>query len=95
MRSIEGGYRAFRRVAGYARRLQETSSRGALVATLAELFTAAAPDEVASATYLLQGRVAPAFVPLELGMGVVLVSEAIARLWRGPGGGAGALRSGR
>ena len=65
--------------AGYARRLEETSSRTALVAVLAELFAAATPDDVAPATYLLQGRVAPAFVPLELGMGVVLVTEAVAR----------------
>jgi DNA ligase-1 len=65
--------------AGYVRHLEETSSRTALVALLAELFAAATPDEVAPATYLLQGRVAPAFVPLELGMGVVLVTEAVAR----------------
>jgi ATP-dependent DNA ligase len=65
--------------AGYARRLEEISSRTALVALLAELFAAATPDDVAPATYLLQGRVAPAFVPLELGMGVVLVTEAVAR----------------
>src|SRR5919197_1860277 len=65
--------------AGYARRLEETSSGTALVAVLAELFAAATPDDVAPATYLLQGRVAPAFVPLELGMGVVLVTEAVAR----------------
>src|SRR5436305_4183752 len=42
--------------AGYARRLEETSSRTALVAVLAELFAAATPDDVAPATYLLQGR---------------------------------------
>jgi DNA ligase N terminus len=65
--------------AGYARRLEETSRRTALVAVLAKLFAAATPDDVAPATYLLQGRVAPAFVPLELGMGVVLVTEAVAR----------------
>ena len=65
--------------AGHARRLEETSSRTALVAVLAELFAAATPDDVAPATYLLQGRIAPAFVPLELGMGVVLVTEAVAR----------------
>src|SRR5919201_2358405 len=36
--------------AGYARRLEETSSRTALVAVLAELFAAATPNDVVRTT---------------------------------------------
>jgi DNA ligase-1 len=61
--------------------LEETSSRIALVRILAELFGASGPDEIAPTTYLLQGRLAPAFVPLEMGMGVRHVAEAIARAY--------------
>ena len=65
--------------ARYVRRLEETSSRTALVGILAELFRATPPDEIAPTTYLLQGRPAPAFVPLEIGLDPTLVAEAIAR----------------
>ena len=67
-------------LARYVRRLEETSSRTALVGILAELFRATPPDEIAPTTYLLQGRLAPVFVPLEMGMGPTLVTEAIARV---------------
>src|SRR5213592_4461282 len=69
-------------LARYVRRLEETSSRTALVGILAELFRATPPDEIAPTTYLLQGRLAPVFVPLEMGMGPTLVTEAIARAYR-------------
>jgi DNA ligase-1 len=68
-------------LAQYAGRLGATTSRTALVAILAELFREVAADEIAPATYLLQGRLAPVFVPLEMGMGTTLVSEAIARAY--------------
>jgi len=60
------------------RQLEETSSRTALTRTLADLLGAASPDEIAPTTYLLQGRLAPAFVPLEMGMGTRHVATAIA-----------------
>ena len=71
----------FSTLAQYVRRLDETSSRNALVAILAELFGAGAPEEIAPITYLLQGRLAPIFVPLEMGMGLSHVSEAVARAY--------------
>lgn len=71
----------FATFAQYVQRLEQTSSRTALVAILAELFGQAAPEEIAPATYMLQGRVAPAFVPIEFGMGTNVVSEAVARAY--------------
>ncbi len=65
-----------------ARHLDDTSGRTALVTILADLFAATTSNEVAPTTYLLQGRLAPAFVPLEMGMGVVQVAHAVARAYR-------------
>jgi DNA ligase-1 len=63
------------------RQLEETSGRIALVTILAEIFNAAESEEIDSIAYLLQGRLAPAFVPLEMGMGVQSVAAAIARAY--------------
>jgi DNA ligase-1 len=68
-------------LAQYAARLGATTSRTALVLILADLFREVAPEEIAPATYLLQGRLAPVFVPLEMAMGTTLVSAAIARAY--------------
>ena len=71
----------FSELAASFRQLEETSSRIALVGILAELFRSTPPDEIAPTTYLLQGRLAPAFVPLELGMGLQNVAAAIAQAY--------------
>jgi DNA ligase-1 len=71
----------FSELAHYAGLLEATTSRTALVNILAELFSAAEQDEIAPITYLLQGRLAPFFAPLEMGLGNTLVSEAIARAY--------------
>jgi len=68
----------FSRLATYFGRLEETSSRNSLVEILAELFAEIPPDEIAPTTYLLQGRLAPFYVPIEIGMGVNYVADAIA-----------------
>jgi DNA ligase-1 len=62
--------------------LEETSSRSALVRILADLFHSASPDEIAPIAYLLQGRLAPTFVPLEMGMGVQSVAAAISKAYQ-------------
>ncbi len=72
----------FSELAVYFRRLEETSSRNGLVEILAELFGKTPPDEVASTTYLLQGRLAPFFKPVEIGMGQNYVADAIARAYQ-------------
>src|SRR5947209_18234468 len=59
----------FARLAHSFEKLEKTSSRLALIAILAELFRLIeSPDEIAKVCYLVQGRVAPFFEALEIGM---------------------------
>jgi DNA ligase-1 len=59
--------------------LEQTRSRLALVDRLATLLRAvASPEEIGQICYLVQGRVAPFFVPLEMGMADKTVAKAIA-----------------
>ena len=69
----------FDQLAGYLDRLEATRSRNELVRTLADLFTKVSPAEIQPATYLIQGRLAPFFEPIEIGMGEKLVIAAIAQ----------------
>jgi ATP-dependent DNA ligase len=60
-------------------KLEKTSSRLALIAILAELFRLIeSPDEIEKVCYLLQGRVAPSFEALEIGMAEKTVARSIA-----------------
>jgi DNA ligase-1 len=69
----------FARLAHYFEKLEKTSSRLALIGTLAELFRSiASPDEIAKVCYLLQGRVGPFFEALEIGMAEKTVARSIA-----------------
>src|SRR5579864_5927276 len=67
----------FSDLARSALEMEAVSSRTALVQILADLFRAAAAEEIALIAYLLQGRLAPAFVPLEMGMGRQQVARSI------------------
>lgn len=58
--------------------LEATSSRLAMVQILAQLFAEARAEELEKIVYLCQGRLAPFFEPIELGMGEKLVEAAIA-----------------
>ncbi len=59
--------------------LERTSSRLALVGLLTELFRSIErPEEIEQVCYLVQGRVAPFFVALEMGMAEKTVARAIA-----------------
>ena len=69
----------FARLAHSFEKLEQTSSRLALIATLAELFRAIeSPDELAKVCYLVQGRVAPFFEALAIGMADKTVARSIA-----------------
>ena len=57
----------FSELALYLGRLEETSSRNALVGILAELFGRTSPEDVAPTCYLLQGRLAPVSSPSRSG----------------------------
>src|ERR1051325_3949810 len=61
--------------------IEITSARRELVTLLADLFTSAEDDELQPLIYLCQGRLAPAFVPLEFGMAEKTVADAIAQAY--------------
>src|SRR5690349_7588997 len=69
----------FAELSGYLDRLEGTRSRKELVKTLAEMYAAASAAEIQPLTYLIQGRLAPFFEPIEVGMGEKLVMAAIAQ----------------
>lgn len=59
--------------------LEQTNSRRTMIATLADLFRSSSdPDEMQHLCYLLQGRIAPFFAALEIGMAEKTVARAIA-----------------
>lgn len=79
----------FSELAQYFEKLEQTSSRLTLIDILAELFskvdfdpsTGSGLSEIGHAAYLIQGRVAPFFEPLEIGMSEKLVAASIARAY--------------
>jgi DNA ligase 1 len=68
----------FSELVQYFRRLEGTSGRNALVEVLAELFVMTPTEDVPPTAYLLQGRLAPYFEPVEIGLGNNYVADAIA-----------------
>jgi DNA ligase-1 len=70
------------RFSEFAKALEElegVSSRNRMVELLAELFGKLGANEIGPAIYLLQGRVAPLYEPVEFGMSGKLLVRAIAR----------------
>jgi DNA ligase-1 len=68
----------FEELAGYLDQLEGTNSRNELVRILSELYRACAVEEIEPVTYLIQGRLAPFFVPIEMGLGERLLVSAFA-----------------
>ena len=66
-------------LAGCFEQLEHTSSRNQLTAILADLLNQVEADEIAEVTYLLQGRVAPLYEPVEFGLGQRSVEKAVAQ----------------
>ncbi|MEN9407924.1 MAG: hypothetical protein RLZZ455_1140 [Candidatus Parcubacteria bacterium] len=58
----------FKILADYFEKLEETSSRLALIDILSDLFKHTHKDEIDKIIYLLQGRIAPFYAPVEIGM---------------------------
>lgn len=52
----------------YLEKLEATSSRLSLIEILSELFAKTPSDEIEEVVYLIQGRIAPFFAPIEIGM---------------------------
>ena len=69
----------FAEVSSYLDRMEGTRSRNELVRALAELYAKASAEEIQPLTYLIQGRLAPFFEPIEVGMGEKLVMAAVAQ----------------
>lgn len=71
----------FKILAEYFEKLEATSSRLSLIDILSDLFKEVELDEVAKVSYLIQGRVAPFYEPIEIGMAEKSVASAIARAY--------------
>jgi DNA ligase 1 len=65
-------------------RLEATRSRNELVRILSDVYRHAAVDELGPITYLIQGRLAPFFEPVEIGLGPRLLITAIATAYDVP-----------
>ncbi|MBI4096833.1 MAG: ATP-dependent DNA ligase [Candidatus Levybacteria bacterium] len=68
----------FSELAQYFEKLESTSSRLALIDILAELFKKVNKEEIDKVMYLAQGRIAPFFAPVEIGMADKNVASAMA-----------------
>jgi DNA ligase 1 len=67
----------FDELAAYLERLEATSSRNELVRITSELYVACSVAEIEAITYLVQGRLAPFFAPVEIGLGERLLLTAM------------------
>jgi DNA ligase 1 len=69
---------AFSRLAEAFEELEKTSSRKQLTTTLADLLRQVDAGAIAEVAYLLQGRVAPLYEPVEFGLGERSIEKAVA-----------------
>src|SRR3954465_7032492 len=69
---------SFAELASAFEELEHTSSRKQLTAILANLLRNVDAGEIAEVAYLLQGRVAPLYEPVEFGLGERSIEKAVA-----------------
>src|SRR5438552_15302119 len=74
----------FAELAANLDRMEATTKRNELVAILSEVYAACTPDELRPITYLIQGRLAPFFEPVEIGLGESLLINAVAAAYHHP-----------
>jgi len=74
----------FSELAASLDQMEATSSRNELVPILSEVYRASSVDELKPITYLIQGRLAPFFEPVEIGLGERLLITAIAGAYSVP-----------
>ncbi|CAN5123881.1 ATP-dependent DNA ligase [soil metagenome] len=67
----------FSTFATYLDKMEETSSRLSLIEILAKVFEQIHKDEIDKVIYLMQGRVAPFYAPIEMGMAEKMVATAL------------------
>ena len=69
----------FASLATYFEKLENISSRLELIQILSDLFKASnTPEEISKICYLVQGRIAPFYEPVEIGMADKMVTQSIA-----------------
>ena len=71
----------FRELTQYFEKLETTSSRLSLIEILAQLFKETPAEEIEKIVYLIQGRLAPFFAPIEIGMAEKTVAESLANAY--------------
>jgi len=71
----------FSKLAEYYEKLEATSKRLELVDILSKLFVESNSEEIGKICYLIQGRVAPFFEPIEMGMAESMVAQAIGKAY--------------
>ncbi|MDD2822508.1 MAG: ATP-dependent DNA ligase [Candidatus Daviesbacteria bacterium] len=71
----------FGNFAKYLQQLEETSSRLSLINILGRLFAEVESSDICQVVYLIQGRVAPFYEAIEIGMSEKLVAQAIAKAY--------------
>ena len=71
----------FSQLSQYLQKLEETASRNTMTEILADLFSRAGKEEIGKLCYLLQGRVAPLYDPIEFGVGDKLMIRAIGKAY--------------
>lgn len=72
----------FSYLAQYFEKLEQTSSRLSLIDILSELFKEVGKKDIAMVCYLIQGRVAPFYEAVEIGMAEKNVASSIARAYK-------------
>ncbi|MBV9601790.1 MAG: ATP-dependent DNA ligase [Chloroflexi bacterium] len=78
MTASNGHGLAFRTLAEAFEQLEHTSSRKQLTTILADLLRQVDADAISEVAYLLQGRVAPLYEPIEFGLGERSIEKAVA-----------------
>ena len=69
----------FNTLSKYFEKLEATSKRLELVDILSKLFTESDSAEIGKICYLIQGRVAPFFEPVEMGMAEATIAQAVGK----------------
>ena len=71
----------FSKLADYYEKLEATSKRLELIDILSKLFGESDSAEIGKICYLIQGRVAPFYMPVEMGVAESMVAQAIAKAY--------------
>lgn len=69
----------FSKLADYLAELEKTTKRLEMTATLGKLFKEASEEDIAPMIYLTNGRLGPAFEPIDFGIGEALAAQALAK----------------